>query len=48
MQRNLRPPVFTSMNRIGLLHLEHVGGEVFFAKGALTGWAEAQNTLSHR
>jgi hypothetical protein len=25
MQRNLRPPVFTSINCIGLPHLEHIG-----------------------
>ena len=31
MQRNLRPPVLTSMKRIGLLHLMHRGGGVFLA-----------------
>jgi hypothetical protein len=29
MQRNLRPPILTSMNRIGLLHLEQVEGGGF-------------------
>jgi hypothetical protein len=29
MQRNLRPPVFTSMKRIGLLHFGQDGGGVF-------------------
>jgi hypothetical protein len=33
MQRNLRPPVLTSMKRIGLLHFGHVGGGVFLAIG---------------
>jgi hypothetical protein len=29
MQRNLRPPVLTRINRIGLPHLEQLGGEEF-------------------
>ena len=31
MQRNLRPPVFTSMKLIGLLHFRQSGGGVFLA-----------------
>jgi hypothetical protein len=29
MQRNLRPPALTRINRIGLPHLEQLGGEEF-------------------
>jgi len=34
MQRNLRPPDFTSTNLFGLPHFEQVGGGVFLAIGA--------------
>jgi hypothetical protein len=37
MQRNLRPPVFTGMNFIGLPHFLHAGGGVFLAMGARAG-----------
>jgi hypothetical protein len=47
MQRNLRPPVLTSMKRIGLLHFGHVGGGVFLAIGRSPVGRE-RNTLSHR
>lgn len=33
-QRNLRPPVFTSTNRIGLLHFGQIGGGVFLGIGS--------------
>lgn len=33
-QRNLRPPVFTSTNRIGLLHFGQMGGGVFLGIGS--------------
>jgi hypothetical protein len=33
MQRNLRPPVFTSMNLIGLPHFLQAGGGAFLAIG---------------
>jgi hypothetical protein len=29
LQRNLRPPVLTNINRMGLRHLRHIGGGVF-------------------
>ena len=34
MQRNLRPPLFTSMNLIGLPHFEQAGGGVFLGMDA--------------
>ena len=33
-QRNLRPPVFTSTNRIGMLHFEQIGGGGFLGMGS--------------
>jgi hypothetical protein len=36
MQRNFRPPVLTSINRIGLRHFEHVGGGRFLGMEMLT------------
>ena len=47
MQRNFRPPVLTSINRIGLLHFEHVGGGRFLGMAAHAGQAGAlPNSLS--
>jgi hypothetical protein len=47
MQRNLRPPVFTSTNLFGLPHFEQVGGGVFFGHGTLAlDQAGAQHSLS--
>jgi hypothetical protein len=46
MQRNLRPPVLTSMKRIGLLHFGHVGGGVFLAIGRSPSQAGAQHSQS--
>jgi hypothetical protein len=39
--RNLRPPVFTSTNRMGFPHLGHRGGGVFFAMGLTLIWRES-------
>jgi hypothetical protein len=36
MQRNFRPPVLTSINRIGLLHFGQIGGGVFLGMGYST------------
>ena len=33
-QRNLRPPVFTSTNRIGMLHFGQIGGGGFLGMGS--------------
>jgi hypothetical protein len=33
-QRNLRPPVFTSTNRIGMLHFGQIGGGEFLGMGS--------------
>ena len=46
-QRNLRPPVWTSMNLIGLPHFAQAGGGVFLAMGARSIRRE-RYTLSHR
>ena len=48
MQRNLRPPVLTSMKRIGLLHFGHGGGAGFLGIGVLAWLRRERNTLSHR
>ena len=37
MQRNLRPPVLTGVNRIGLRHLGQVGGGIFLGMAAHLG-----------
>ena len=44
--RNLRPPVLTSVNRIGLPHLRHRGGGVFLAMALTLNWAGAQHSQS--
>jgi hypothetical protein len=47
MQRNLRPPLFTRMNFIGLPHFLQAGGGVFLAMGKLAlNQAGAQNSQS--
>ena len=47
MQRNLRPPLFTSMNLFGLPHFEQVGGGVFLAMAlALDRAGALPNSLS--
>ena len=47
-QRNLRPPVFTSTNRIGLLHFGQIGGGVFLGIGSPIHQTREFNTVSHR
>jgi hypothetical protein len=37
LQRNLRPPVLTSINRMGLRHFWQVGGGVFLGMNAHSG-----------
>jgi hypothetical protein len=37
MQRNLRPPVLTSINRMGLRHFGQVGGGAFFGMALTLG-----------
>jgi len=45
--RNLRPPAFTSVHCMGLLHLRQRGGGRFLTTMTLTlNWAGAQNSLS--
>ena len=45
--RNLRPPAFTSVHRMGLLHLRQRGGGRFLTTMMLTlNWAGAQNSQS--
>ena len=45
--RNLRPPAFTSVHRMGLLHLRQRGGGRFLTTMTLTlSWAGAQNSQS--
>ena len=45
--RNLRPPAFTSVHRIGLLHLRQRGGGGFLTTMMLTlNWAGAQDSQS--
>jgi len=45
--RNLRPPAFTSVHRMGLLHLRQRGGGGFLTTMMLTlDWAGAQNSQS--
>jgi len=48
MQRNLRPPLFTKMNLIGLPHFLHAGGGVFLAMGSSRWNGREHKTLSHR
>ena len=48
MQRNLRPPVFTSANLFGLPHFEQVGGGVFLTMGRSRWIRQEHNTLCHR
>ena len=48
MQRNLRPPLFTSMNLFGLPHFEQVGGGVFLAMRSRWIGREHYRTLCHR
>src|SRR5450631_3592432 len=49
MQRNLRPPVLTRINRIGLQHFEHAGGGGFLGMGC-SRWIRREHyrTLCHR
>ena len=48
-QRNLRPPVFTSTNRIGMLHFGQIGGGEFLGMGSISLSPRRElNTLSHR
>jgi hypothetical protein len=47
MQRNLRPPVLTSIKCIGLRHFGHAGGGEFLGMGMLPlHQAGAQHSLS--
>lgn len=46
MQRNLRPPVFTSVNRIGLRHFGQVGGGIFLGMAAHLGSGGSVTELS--
>jgi hypothetical protein len=46
MQRNLRPPVLTSMKCIGLRHFGHGGGGGFLGIGGSPGQAGAQHSQS--
>jgi hypothetical protein len=48
MQRNLRPPVFTSIKCIGLLHFGQVGGGEFLGMGYSRNRREYDRTLCHR
>ncbi len=52
MQRNFRPPVLTSINRIGVLHFGQMGGGEFLGKFLgmrCSRWTRRErNTLSHR
>jgi hypothetical protein len=48
MQRNFRPPVLTSINRIGLRHFEHVGGGRFLgmARSRLSGGSTTELSVT--
>jgi len=49
MQRNLRPPLLTSMNLVALPHFEQAGGGVFLAMDALAVYEEEHyRALCHR
>jgi hypothetical protein len=49
MQRNLRPPLFTSMNLIALLHFGQVGGWSILGQGTLALVRREHNrSLCHR
>jgi hypothetical protein len=48
MQRNLRPPDFTSMNLLGLPHFEQVGGGVFLAMRRSRKFGREHKSLCHR
>jgi hypothetical protein len=45
-QRNLRPPVFTSTNRIGMLHFGQIGGGEFLGMGSPFYQAGARHSQS--
>jgi hypothetical protein len=46
MQRNLRPPVLTSIKCFGLPHLEQLGGGEFFGMALTLDPARANNSQS--